>query len=144
MTLISSCEIAPEDPSYILAGLSWLSTLKLMRPHYSRNACSLMIEQTSPGSLLRHSKSSIRSKEGPLTACWEISTWALSVHLDDTVPERYVSWGVLVRKLIAKEFRQALHLKLMDLIKIKPAAATWNHIRRSRIIFHLFTFSNCI
>ena len=58
--------------------------------------------------------------------CWQVGIWVLSVHLDDVVAVVQICLGILVCKFIAEEFRQRLHLDLVDGLEIKPLGTAWN------------------
>ena len=47
-------------------------------------------------------------------------------------------------ELVAEKFGKALHLNFMNLVKIEPATAAWNHIGRLRIVLQLFALPDCI
>lgn len=68
--------------------------------------------------ITRQSFSALRSRK--------IIRWLLSIHFDYAISEIYVGSGVFVWKFAAEEFRQTLHLQLMDLVKVEPSTATGN------------------
>jgi hypothetical protein len=72
----------------------------------------------------------------------KISIWIFSVHFYYKIPEEQICFWIFMWELITKKFRQRLHFKLVNSIKIEPLRAAWNN--KCGFLILLFNFFNLI